>query len=596
MVAGLKGDIQAPSGPKKHCAPRCRQFRKQAEPAQAAEAAEARAAEETEIESICKYSEPRAAQMWLKRRLAGLHQDLTNVAVYVTSALSPPPGFHKIRWVRCADMFRNESSNLSEQDKAALQNLQCILIISNPFIPTEFAMLMKLVQVIDRQFGHEVAPLIWMPHTVAPEVRPSHMPLQISKKSTKYAMECGIDGIIAGEPEGGRLRRAFMARLLHSKSLDSKLTNMMAENISKLQYEAYLKNCIEFSMWDYARARVAEVIPPVDPNIAPGIPMEIPGFLVGEQLGNGRFGGVFKLHPKGENLIRLEEGCPKVVKMIAKEDLTDVSDLKHLKRSIEVMNLLSSKEKKHINIVELFQVHHSKSHVLLVMEDGGPENLFRRLLYRVHPDPNRRRPLTLPMIESLVCQALLAIHHLHMGVGMSHRDIKPENFVIRHTEDDLVIKLADFDSAVIHQNGMQCRALCGTMPFMAPEVVFEKKYDGRKYDIWSFGIVLLEVLCGVRIMERAFSVETDNTAMRQPVFSDETKSLMLKMRSHFAEPGAAGFLLQHFHLREVRPICALMLPALNGMLTVNPEQRWNADQVVEHLMVSDPEPESDHIH
>lgn len=99
-------------------------------------------------------------------------------------------------------------------------------------------------------------------------------------------------------------------------------------------------------------------------------------------------------------------------------------------------------------------------------------------------------------------QLISAVGYMH-SKHVAHRDIKPENILL--ADGDL--KLADFGLAVLFQhNGDRkpCQTVCGSPPYMAPEVVPREGFTGRKTkpyegdiaDIWSCGIVLFVLLVG----------------------------------------------------------------------------------------------------
>ena len=64
------------------------------------------------------------------------------------------------------------------------------------------------------------------------------------------------------------------------------------------------------------------------------------------------------------------------------------------------------------------------------------------------------------------------LDHCHRN-GFSHRDIKAENIMIN---SDNVLKIADFGLAT-SELGMLTK-ICGTLGYMAPEVIIGHAYDG----------------------------------------------------------------------------------------------------------------------
>ena len=83
---------------------------------------------------------------------------------------------------------------------------------------------------------------------------------------------------------------------------------------------------------------------------------------------------------------------------------------------------------------------------------------------------------------TIAYKILDALNYLHQR-GVSHRDIKPENILF---DAQLQPKLIDFGRS--RENASALSTFCGTAFYMAPELVNENVYDGRKSDIWAFGI------------------------------------------------------------------------------------------------------------
>ena len=109
-----------------------------------------------------------------------------------------------------------------------------------------------------------------------------------------------------------------------------------------------------------------------------------------------------------------------------------------------------------------------------------------------------RPPWRLDQILSILTQSLRGLASLHASpIPVIHRDIKPENILVEHRERLVQprepgpwIKLADFGLAT---QGSKCEGAAGTWKYAAPEVFSGQAYDS-KVDIWSLGVVILQLL------------------------------------------------------------------------------------------------------
>lgn len=95
--------------------------------------------------------------------------------------------------------------------------------------------------------------------------------------------------------------------------------------------------------------------------------------------------------------------------------------------------------------------------------------------------------------------AAKALERLHLQVNPSiiHRDIKSDNILLCL---DFEPKVSDFGSAKIAPAGGAGSGQVGTFGYMAPEVAFCKSLSIRS-DIYSFGVVLLELITGRKAMD-----------------------------------------------------------------------------------------------
>jgi serine/threonine protein kinase len=85
------------------------------------------------------------------------------------------------------------------------------------------------------------------------------------------------------------------------------------------------------------------------------------------------------------------------------------------------------------------------------------------------------------------------MNYLH-SLNITHRDIKLENILI---DDKLNVKIIDFGFGTCSPKTKLLNFYCGTPSYMPPEIVQKKEYLGPFADIWSIGVLLFTLLCGV---------------------------------------------------------------------------------------------------
>jgi serine/threonine protein kinase len=196
-------------------------------------------------------------------------------------------------------------------------------------------------------------------------------------------------------------------------------------------------------------------------------------YTIGNKIGHGKFSDVYSC---------TENSTYKkwAVKVITKSKLTSL-EKELIQSEINILKVL-----KHPGVIKIKDIFDSKKHILLVMElvEGG--ELFDRLV--------KKKVLSEYSASKIIKQLLEATSYLH-NLGIVHRDIKPENILLTDSSDIPSIKLADFGlSNFTGPNDIQNLA-CGTLGYVAPEVLTQSGYN-YKVDIWSIGVIAYLLLRG----------------------------------------------------------------------------------------------------
>ncbi|KAL3042864.1 serine/threonine-protein kinase Chk1 [Trematomus bernacchii] len=141
----------------------------------------------------------------------------------------------------------------------------------------------------------------------------------------------------------------------------------------------------------------------------------------------------------------------------------------------------------HANIVRFFGHRKEGTTMYLFLDYCTGGELFDR----IEPDVGMAEEDAHRFFQQLVA----AVHYLH-GCGITHRDIKPENILL---DDKDNLKLTDFGLATMFRFKGRERLLsrlCGTLPYVAPELLGQKEYKAQPADVWACGIVLTAMLAG----------------------------------------------------------------------------------------------------
>ena len=233
-------------------------------------------------------------------------------------------------------------------------------------------------------------------------------------------------------------------------------------------------------------------------------------YRVTSKLGAGGMGEVFRATDS-----RLHREV--ALKLLPEHFASDKERMARFHREAQVLASLS-----HPHIAGIHGLEESGGRTALVMELVEGEDLSERL---------RRGPV--PLVEALgiarqIAEALEAAH----DKGIIHRDLKPANVKVTPEGE---VKVLDFGlakalevggSALGHDSGASATltavsatragTVMGTVAYMSPEQASGSPVDKRS-DIWSFGVVLFELLAGRRLFEGETTSHTMADVLRADI-------------------------------------------------------------------------------
>ena len=196
-------------------------------------------------------------------------------------------------------------------------------------------------------------------------------------------------------------------------------------------------------------------------------------------IGMGAFGKVLQVrHRQSSKIFAMKV----ISKRIIKRKVSYVDNI------LAERNILS-KIANHPFIVTMYASFQTREKLFIVMDFAAGGELFLKLGLEGY--------FLERTAAFYLAEITLALEHLH-SINVLHRDLKPENILL---QSDGHCCLTDFGLAKERSSGDDyedawARTLCGTMEYMAPEMVARKWY-GKGADYWSLGCIAYEMMSGL---------------------------------------------------------------------------------------------------
>jgi eukaryotic-like serine/threonine-protein kinase len=228
-------------------------------------------------------------------------------------------------------------------------------------------------------------------------------------------------------------------------------------------------------------------------------------YRITAKIGAGGMGEVYRAHDS-----RLDREV--AIKILPSEVAKDHDRLERFEQEAKSTSALN-----HPNILTVYDIGEQDGVPFIVSELLEGEELRDRLNDGVLP---LRK--TIDFAQQIV-SGVSAAHER----GITHRDLKPENLFI--TKDDRV-KILDFGLAKLRQPAASSKGsedatkkaltdpgvVMGTVGYMSPEQVRGSAADHRS-DIFSFGVILYEMLSGQRAFGGESVIETMHSILKEDV-------------------------------------------------------------------------------
>ena len=163
------------------------------------------------------------------------------------------------------------------------------------------------------------------------------------------------------------------------------------------------------------------------------------------------------------------------------------------------------------------------------------------------------------------------------ALGVAHRDIKPENILCQEDLHD--VKIADFGLSKIVVPKEEMVMPCGTLSYVAPEVLTLQGY-GKEADLWSVGVVMYLLIRGRLPFDGKSKVEIIERTIHS--------NLLGRARN-----GDACSIGDDPVWSKCTPPCQDLV---KGLLRKDPQARLTAAAVLEHAWMHPVPTETVHVH
>lgn len=223
-----------------------------------------------------------------------------------------------------------------------------------------------------------------------------------------------------------------------------------------------------------------------------------------------------------------------LVKVVPKESLKSEAQIQKIIDEIEVLSSIEE-----IGVPYLYEVNYEKGDISIIMEHCP---------YSLEKYMDQRDTLNERSACHMFCDLVLAVKKLHDN-DIAHLRIQKANIYVKESGS---MVLYDFGRCVRYASDELIRIKYSSVENMCPEAVADKKFDPKKADMWSLGLLLFNLLSN----SGPFDYVTEPEAL-----PDRVKD--------------AQVIMPRFISSEAKSL-------LRSLLQLNPASRLDINQLMEH--------------